>query len=82
VELFKSVESNAFKELSTTKREEILNIILDSNPIEQENLEYRRLFDLPQVFVNRNNEPIRIVPEIGQNENAVRSDGIFSHLNK
>lgn len=82
VELFKSFESNAMKELSITKREEILKIILDSKPIEQENLDYRKLFDLPQVFVNRINEPIRTVPEVWQNENAIRTDGMFSHLNK
>lgn len=70
------------KELSVTKREEILKILLDSYTTEQENLEYRRLFDLPEVFVNGFNEPSKIVAEIGHNENAVRSDGIFSHLNK
>lgn len=71
------------KELSVTKREEILKIVLDSYPIEQEHLEYRRLFDLPEVFVNGINEPAsRIALETWQKENAVRSDGIFSHLNK
>ena len=74
VDMFKTYQPSAFKQLNVAKREEIVELMSQDN---------RNLFDLPIPTIGRN--PAGHVPESQQNENPAipneMSNGLFSHLN-
>lgn len=76
VDMFKTHQPSAFKQLNVTKREEIFELMSEDT---------RNLFDLPIPAIGWNPAGL-IVPDIQQNGNPSTpneiSIGLFSHLNR